>query len=61
MVCITSSNEYMTLYTCDLYDFNCKEMVRMDACMHDENARYDNAQIVNNSKIDTNGSEINHH
>jgi hypothetical protein len=32
----------------------------MHACMN-ENARYDSEQIVNNSKIDTNGSEINHH
>jgi hypothetical protein len=32
----------------------------MHACMN-ENARYDSAQIVNNNKIDTNGSEINHH
>lgn len=31
----------------------------MHACMN-ENARYDSAQIVNNDKIDTNGSEINH-
>jgi hypothetical protein len=36
------------------------EMVGVDACMN-ENARYDIAQIVNNSQIDSNGSEINHH
>ncbi len=62
MVCITSNNEYMTLYMCDLYMISIvrKRWEWMHACMN-ENARYDSAQIVNNSKIDTNGTEINHH
>jgi len=49
----------MTLYTCDLYVISIvrKWWEWMHACMN-EIARHDSAQIVNNSKIDINGSEI---